>query len=68
MDNQLNPTEPCFKTKLIRGQTGGYGWEVTVYGARDEAEGIKLNSFGINTVSRAIQAAEQVISYPAKTK
>lgn len=68
MEPTIANQEPSFKTKLIRGQTGGYGWEITVYGTTTKEDAINLHEEALSTLAAAIAAAESSLVYPAKSK
>jgi hypothetical protein len=64
----LNKQEEAlsFKTKLIRGASGSYGFEITVYGARTEEESDSMHTKALNAVRKAQNQAEQ--EFPNKGK
>jgi len=59
---------PSFKTKITRGTTGGYGWEMTIYGAHSAEEAGVLTDQAIASINNAIYYADKNIFYPEKKK
>lgn len=58
--------QPSFKTKLIRGATGGYGWEITIYGCATEMDHVEMNERAVRSINMAIKFANENVEYPAK--
>ncbi len=65
---QIQAQDPSFKTKLIRGASGGYGWEITIYGCNNEDDAAEMNERAVRSINKAIKYAQDNVGYPAKLK
>lgn len=68
MEPLTSNVEPSFKTKLIRGASGGYGWEITTYGCACEMDHEEMTQRAIRSINHAIKYAQDTVEYPSKLK